>query len=259
MPSGSLERHKMRRILLACSAIIILAIAVALLMHPIVLSPAASAMSGIMTTAAFGFCVLSILEAIYLVDWQVTIKRLRQQISEERKMSSKVLKQASVDLFETLANFSSFQDQLLAESQRAAACKQNLTVLVVTTQVQGAFSEPSLSRPILGDVAKAISRKLREQDSIYMLTYGSFGVILPGVNTLAAQRVSDRVAEGLTDATGASNRFSFRIAAISFPEQISSAHDFELAVNGLLSENGLNEAQEKFSKPDRLAPKTIGA
>jgi hypothetical protein len=108
MPSGSLERHEMRTILLACSAIIILAIAVALLMHPVVLSPAASAMSGIMTITAFGFCVLSILETICLVDRQVTIKRLRQQISEERKMSSKVRRQASVDLFETLANFSSF-------------------------------------------------------------------------------------------------------------------------------------------------------
>src|ERR1700722_19969529 len=258
MPSGSLERHELQTILLACLAIIMLAITVAVFVYPVVFSPSASSIVRIMTVAAFGFCVLSILQAIYLVDRQVTIKRLRQQIREERKTSSRVLKQASVDLFETLGNFGSFQDQLLTECQRAATRKQNLTVLIIATQVHEAFSEPSLSRPILGDVAKAISRKLREQDSIYILTYGSFGVILPGVDTLAARRVSGRVMEGLTDATGASNRFSFRVDALSCPEQMSSGHELKLAVNELLSKNSRNRTQENFSNSDRRHPSTIG-
>jgi GGDEF domain-containing protein len=259
MPSGSLERHELQTILLACLAIIMLAVTVAVFVYPVVFSPTASAIVRIMTVAAFGFCVLSILQAIYLVDRQVTIKHLRQQIREERKTSSKVLKQASVDLFETLAHFSSFQDQLLAECERAATYKQNLTVLIIATQVHEAFSEPSLSRPILGDVAKAISRKLREQDSIYILTYGSFGVILPGVDALAAQRVSDRVVEGLTDATGASKRFSFNVDAISYPDQTPSAHDLELAITELLSDQSLDRNHEKFSHPDERAPHNIGA
>jgi len=258
MPTGRLERREMQTILLACLAIIVSAVTVALFMYPVVFSPTASAISRTMTVASFGFCVLSFLQAMYLVDRQVTIKRLRQQIWEERDTTSKVLKQASVDLFETLGNFSSFQDQLLTESQRAVTYRQNLTVLIVGTQVHEAFSEPSLSRPILGDVAKAISRKLREQDSIYILTYGSFGVILPGVDALAARRVSDRVMEGLTDATGASNRFSFRVDALSCPEQMSSGHELKLAVNELLSKNSRNRTQENFSNLDRRHPSTIG-
>src|SRR6266478_8656040 len=166
-----------------------------------------------MSIAFFGFCVLSILLAVYLVDRQFTIRRLRQQIGEERKRSSEALKQASADLLATLANFSSFQDQLAMEYRRAAAGKQNLSVLVITTKVHEALSEHSQSMSIFGDAAKAISRKLREEDSIYILMYGHFGVILPGVDSLVAKRVSARLVEGLTDAAGASNRFSLTVHA----------------------------------------------
>jgi GGDEF domain-containing protein len=146
-----------------------------------------------------------------------------------------------VDLLETLANFSLFQDQLLMEYQRAAAGKQNLSVLVITARVHEDLSEPIHSMPVLGNAAKAISRKLREQDSIYILTQGYFGVILPGVDALAANRVSARIVEGLTDAAGASNQFSFKVDVISYPEQTSSAHDLELAVTQLLPENSFNK------------------
>lgn len=241
IPSGRLERHEMQLILFACLAIIVLASGVALFMYPVVFSQTASAHARIMTVGFFGFCVLSILLVVYLVGRQAIIRRLRQQIGEERRRSSKVLNQASVDLLETLANFSLFQDQLLMEYRRAATGKQSLSVLVITTRVHEALSEPSISLSVLGDAAKAISRKLREQDSIYILTHGHFGVILPGVDALAAQRVSARLVEGLTDAAGTSNRFSFKVDAISYPEQTSSAHDLELAVTQLLPENNLNQ------------------
>jgi GGDEF domain-containing protein len=241
VPSGSLDRREMQLIVLACSSIIVLAAGLALFMYPVVFSQTALAPTRTMSVAFFGFCTLSILLAVYLVNRQATIHRLRQQIGEERRRASEALKQASTDLLETLANFSSFQDQLSMEYRRAAAGKQNLSVLVIATKVHEALSEPGLSTPILGDAAKAISRKLREQDSIYILTNGHFGVILPGVDAHAAQRVSARLVEGLTDAAGANNRFSFKVDAISFPEQSSSAHDLELAVTGLLPEDSLNQ------------------
>jgi GGDEF domain-containing protein len=240
MPSGSLERREMQLILFACSTIIVLAGGLALFMYPVVFSHAGPASTRILPVAFIGFCIVSVLLAVYLVDRQVTIGRLRQQIEEERRRASEALKQASTDLLETLATFSSFQDQLMMEYRRAAAGKQNLSVLVITTKVHEALSEPSLSRPVLGDAAKAISRKLREEDSIYLLTEGHFGVVLPGVDAHAAQRVSTRLVEGLTDAAGANNRFSFKVHAISYPEQASSAHDLELAVTGLLPEDNLN-------------------
>jgi GGDEF domain-containing protein len=245
MPSGSLERREMHLILFACLAIIVLAAGLALFMYPVVFSQTGVAHSRPMSIAFFGFCVLSILLSLYLLDRQVTIGRLRQQIAEERRKSSEALKQASAELLETLPNFSSFQDQLSMEYRRDAAAKQSLSVLVITTRVHHAFSEPSASMSILGDAAKAISRKLREQDSVYLLAYGHFGVILPGLDKFAAQRVCARLVEGLTDAAGVSNRFSCNVDAITYPEQVSSAHDLELTVRDLLPEDGLNKTKAR--------------
>lgn len=242
MSSESLERREMQLILLACSAIIVLASGVAVLMYPIVFSQIASASTRIMTVGFLGFCVLAVLLAVYLVDRQATIRRLRLQIGEERTRSSRALQQASADLLGTLANFTAFQDQLLTEYRRAKADQRNLSVLTITTRLHGALSEPSLSVPVLGDAAKAISRKLRDEDSIYILTPGDFGVILPGVDAHTAARISAHLAEGLADAAGVNNRFSFKVHAVSYPEQASSAHDLELAVTGLLPEERLNQA-----------------
>src|SRR6202795_2956870 len=110
-----------------CLAIIVLAAGLALFMYPVVFSEPASLPAQppprALSIAFFGFCVLSILLAVYLVDRQFTIRRLRQQIGEERRRSSEALKQASADLLATLAHFGSFQDQLAMEYRRRAPGK----------------------------------------------------------------------------------------------------------------------------------------
>src|SRR6266481_8483450 len=164
VPSENLDRRETHLILLACSAIIVLAAGLALFMYPVVFSQMAFASTRTMAGAFIGFCALSILLAVYLIDRQSTIRRLRRELGEERRQSSEALKQASADLLATLANFSSFQDQLAMEYRRAAAGKQNLSVLVITTKVHEALSEHSQSMSIFGDAAKAISRKLSEED-----------------------------------------------------------------------------------------------
>jgi GGDEF domain-containing protein len=237
LPSDSLDRREMQLIIFACSAITVLAGGLALFMYPVVFSPTAFADPRAMSIVFCSFCVLSILLALYLLDRQATIGRLRQQLREERSKASDALTQASAELLGALPNFRSFQDQLSMEYRRDAAAKQNLSVLVIKTSVHHAHSEPGFITSVLGDAAKAISRKLREQDSIYLLAHGHFGIILPGADRLAAQRVSDRLVEGLTDAAGVNNRFSFKVGAISYPEQASSAHDLELAVTDLLPED----------------------
>jgi hypothetical protein len=103
--------------------------------------------------------------------------------------------------------------------------------------MEGGISDLGLRMSALGDAAKAISRKLREQDAIFTLRPGHFGVILPGMDTKGTKGISARIADGLHDAAGASERFSFRIETISYPEQTSSAHDLELAVGGWLPED----------------------
>jgi GGDEF domain-containing protein len=244
MRAGSLERREMQLILFACSVIIVLAGGLALFMYPVVFSQTALASPRSMSIVFFGFCILSILLAVYLLERQATIGRLRIQIGDERRRASEALKQASAELLDALPNFSAFQDQLAMEYRRDAVAKQNLSVLVISTTVHEALSEPSFSTSVLGDAAKAISRKLREQDSIYILAYGQFGVILPGVDSLTAKRVSARLVEGLTDAAGVNNRFSFKVGAISYPEQASSARDLELAVTDLLPEDSLRQTTD---------------
>ena len=123
------------------------------------------------------------------------------------------------------------------EFRRAVTAKLNLSVLVIAILVRSGFSEPSLALSALGDAAKAVSRRLREEDSIYNLRRGFIAVILPGANHRAAKKVSARLAEGLLDTSGANDRFSFDIQSVSYPEQTSSAHDLELAVCGFLPED----------------------
>jgi GGDEF domain-containing protein len=141
-----------------------------------------------------------------------------------------------------MPNFNTFEDRLTMEFRRAVAAELKLSVLVVSIKLHAAFSEPGLAMSALGDAAKAISRKLREEDCIFVLRPGFFGAILPGIGLAEVKRFSGRIAEGLSDAAGASDRFSFKINAISYPEQISSAHDLELAVSGWLPESDSKEA-----------------
>ena len=131
------------------------------------------------------------------------------------------------------------------EFRRASSTEQELSVLVISIKPHSSLSGSSLGMSVLGDAAKAISRKLREQDSIYILRSSFFGVMLPGVGTTEVQGISARLADGLSDAAGADERFSFKIDSISFPEQTSSAHDLELAIRGWIPGEG---AQENATK-----------
>jgi GGDEF domain-containing protein len=243
--SADLERREFQLSLFACLAIAVLAGGLALLMYPAVFSSREDSPTRVPQIAFFGFCGLACLLVAYIVDRQITIHRLRDQMAMDHIRSSEALRQASADLLSTMPNFNTFEDRLTMEFRRAAAAELKLSVLVVSIKLHDAFSEPSLGTSALGDAAKAVSRKLREQDSIFILRPSFFGVILPGAGLAGVQRFSARIAEGLSDAAGASDRFSFKIEAISYPEQTSSAHDLELAVSGLLPEANSKESAVK--------------
>lgn len=243
--STDLERRAFQLSIFACLAIVVLAGGLALLMYPAVFSSRDNAQNRVPQIAFFGFCALSCLLVAYIVDRQVTIRRLRHEMAMDRKRSSEALRQASADLLSTMPNFNTFEDRLTMEFRRAAAAELELSVLVISIKMHAAFSEPSLRMSALGDAAKAISRKLRDQDSIYILRPAHFGVILPGVSRQAVQGVTGRLSEGLSDAAGASDRFSFKIEAISYPEQTATAHDLELVVSGWLPEDDSNTAEAK--------------
>jgi GGDEF domain-containing protein len=231
-----IDRREFHLTLFTCSAIFVLAFGLALLMYPAVFSNPASNRET-PQIAFFGFCGLACLLVAYIVDRQVTIGRLRKQIAADRIRASEALNRASADLLETLPNFNTFEDRLSMEFRRAVTAKLNLSVLVIAIKLRSDFLESNLALSALGDAAKAVSRRLRDEDSIYSLRQSFIGVILPGANQSAAKKVSTRLVEGLLDAAGASNRFSFDINSISYPEQTVSAHDLELAVCGFLPED----------------------
>ncbi len=239
--STDLERREFHLVLFTCLAIVILSAGLALLMYPAVFSNRASFPSRTPQIAFFGFCSLSCLLVVYIVDRQFTIRGLRRQMAIDRKRASEALRQASADILGTLPNFNTFEDRLSMEFRRATAANLKLSVLVVRIKLHSAFSEPSLGMSAIGDAAKAISRKLREQDSTYLLRPGCFGIILPGVDSVASRRVSARLVEGLSDAAGANERFSFKIDALNYPEEITSAHELEIAVCELAPESELHQ------------------
>src|SRR5580658_4473024 len=108
LPSVDLERGELHLSLFACSAIVILAAGLALLMYPAVFSNWGISSNWTPRIAFFGFCILSFLLVAYIVDRQFTIRALRDQIAKDRKQASEALRQASADLLGTMPNFITF-------------------------------------------------------------------------------------------------------------------------------------------------------
>jgi len=243
-PEG-LEQREFQLSLFAASAIAILAGGLALLMYPAVFAVRENSGSRAPQIAFYGFCALSCLLVAYIVDRQLTIHRLRVQMALDHKKAAEALRQASADLLSTMPNFNTFEDRLTMEFRRAVAAELKLSVIVISIQLQGAYAERTLGMSALGDAARAVSRKLREQDSLFIMRTAYFGVILPGLGQAGVKQVSSRIEEGLSDVAGASDRFKFKIDAISYPEQTASAMDMELAVSGWLPEGDSNPNSEE--------------
>jgi GGDEF domain-containing protein len=237
-----LDRRELQLTLLACGTILILGAGLALLMYPVVFSYS----SLVLRNAFYGFCGLSALLAVYLVDRQITIQQLRRQIAEAGKQAEATKIQTSAELLNAIPNLSSFKDRLAMEYRRTAAADQALSVLVITVILPDGVSSTPVAISLLSDAAKAISRKLRGHDSLYVLRPHCFGTILPSVSRAVAERISSRVAEGLSDAAGATNRFSYKISVVNTPLNAASAHELQDAVLGLLpADNSMRSMAEE--------------
>lgn len=237
-----LDRRELQLTLLACSTIVILGTGLALLMYPVVFSHS----SVMLRNAFYGFCGLSALLAFYLVERQITIQQLRRQIAEAGKRAEATRIESSAELLNAIPNLSSFKDQLAMEYRRTAAAEQALSVLVVMILLPDAVLSTPAAISLLSDAAKAISRKLRGHDSLYVLRPHCFGTILPTVSRAVAERISTRVAEGLSDAAGANSRFSYKIHIVNAPLNAASAHQLQEAVLTLLpADNSMRSMAEE--------------
>jgi GGDEF domain-containing protein len=237
-----LDRRELQLTILSCSIILILGAGLALLMYPVVFSYS----SVVLRNTFYGFCALSALLAMYLVDRQITILHLRREIAEAGTRAVETKMEASAELLNAIPNLSSFKDRLAMEYRRAAAADQVLSVLVITVILPEEVSSTPFAKSLLSDAATALSRKLRGEDSLYVLRPHCFGTILPAVSRSVAEIISNRVAEGLSDAAGATHRFSYTINIVNSPADAASAHDLQEAVFNLLpSDNSMQSMAEE--------------
>jgi GGDEF domain-containing protein len=232
-----LERRELHLSIFACSSVSILAIGIALFMYPAVFSGRTSADGHSLRVAFFGFCALCILLTAYLWHKQITIRRLRQQVGQERRRIVELQKQASVEVLKAIPSCTSFLDSLLMEQRRTVATRQELSIVVITVCLSTDPYHTSMGFPALGDAAKAIFRKLRKEDLLFSLSPACFGVILPNTEIAVAQRLADRIGEGLADAAGAGDRFSHTIGLVNYPAHASSAQELQQAVRDLMPED----------------------
>jgi PleD family two-component response regulator len=249
VPLKDLDRRERQLTIFACLAIGILAVGTAVLMYPVVFGHQATAADKSLRNAFFGFCGLCFLLAGYLWERQSTVQRLRRQMAEERQRVAAAQVQASEELLKTMPHFSSFQDRLPMEYRRIVAMGSELSIVVVTLKMPSPSAGHSAEIGLLADAAKVVSRRLREQDSVYLLGAGVLGAVLPEMDASRAEAVSARIGEGLADAAGATNRFSYKLDLLNYPVNASSAHELLQGVQALLpSDDSIRAlAEEAFA------------
>ncbi len=224
---SALERRDWQLWLLAIAIILILSGGVALLMYPAVFSDSQAIAGSTLQRIFFAFCLLCFLLVGYLIDRHVLIRRLRRALAEEHLRRATLLEQASADLLESLPGPDHFRDRLAMDIRRATTMEQPLSLLIVGLRPSPHLEIADGATTAYGDAAKALIRRLRREDSIYIFRAGVFGIVLPGVPTADAGRVSSRLEEGLMDASGVSNRFSSEVRLFNFPEHAGTAHEME--------------------------------
>jgi GGDEF domain-containing protein len=230
--ADNLERRELQLSIFVAVTVSVLAVGMVVLMYPLVFSHQVPA-DRTTRIAFWGFCALCILLTVYLWDRHATIRRLRREMAEGRRQIAETRRQASVELLKRMPNFDSFQDRLPMEFRRTATTTQKLSIVVITIKFPPEHSSPSETASALGDAAKVIARKMREQDSIYILAPACFGAVLPGVDLSTAERVCARLTEGLADAAGANHRFHCELKVVNYPEHASSATELQQAVSAL--------------------------
>jgi GGDEF domain-containing protein len=227
-----LDRRHSQLSVLSLGMIIVLGAGVALLMYPSVFGTNAPSGGATTRTLFFGFCALCVLVVAYLLNRQYVVHQLRKNLVKQKTEMVHLRQEASTDLLGTLAGFSHFQDQLAMGFRRAAQAGEPLSLVLVRLKPSPMFDSSSEVAVALGDAARVLVRKLRSDDSLYHLSLRAFALVLPNTCGAEMNQMASRVAEGLADASGASNRFSFEMQVVNYPEQASSSTEMERIAHG---------------------------
>jgi GGDEF domain-containing protein len=228
-----LERRELHLTVLAVAFVLIQAAGLAALMYPPVFDHPEDPRKWTLRVAYFGFCVLTLLFAGYLLDRQRTVRKLKQQVLLEVNRNIELRQQANTDLLQSMPDVHHFWDRLTMEVRRALTNQHSLSMLLVqSTPTPGAAN---VSSAVWGDAAKALSRKLRATDSIYRLAPDLIGLILPEADTENAALIVFRLEEELK-AVRAKHGSVFKLHVYNYPADAQSAHELEDIVKGFLPE-----------------------
>jgi GGDEF domain-containing protein len=231
-----LERHEQHLTILASVIVLVLAGGVALLMYPLVFMHPDEGNKWTLRFAFIGFCVLSLLFVGYLLDRKRTVSKLKQQLLEELDRNVELRNQANVDLLHTIPDLNHFQDRLAMEFRRASSVGKTLSLIVVKVKLLRAQPDSTEGRTALGEAARAISKKLRPSDSVYLLAAGIFGLVLPETDAAVAKKITARLDE-VFRVVGGANGFSVEILGFNYPDDVNSAHELDQKVSALLPES----------------------
>jgi GGDEF domain-containing protein len=230
-----LERRELHLTVLAAVFVLVQAAGLAVLMYPLVFLRPDIGNKWTLRVAYFGFCVLTVLFAGYLLDRQRLVRKLKQNVIEQLERNVQLRQQASVDILQSMPGQDHFWDRLTMEHRRAMTMNRTLTLLLVQSKHPLGDKNPKQREAVWGEAAKAMSGKLRPTDSIYNLSPELFAIVLPETDTLNAKRVAVRLQEQL-QAVRAKYDLSLDISVHNFPEHVQSSHELEDIVKSLLPE-----------------------
>lgn len=230
-----LESRERHLTILAAVVVVVMAAGLALLMYPLVFVHPDPSQKWPLRFAYFGFCVLSLLIAAYLLDRQRTFRDLKQQLVSQLQKNIELQNRSNADLLHAIQDLSHFQDRLAMDFRRAATMHQTLSVLIVKIAFTGNANDANGETAALGNAARAIERAMRPGDAIYLLGREVFGLLLSDTDTKAANRLKLALEESLR-LVAANNNFSFEAFVCNYPDHAKSAHDLENAVLSRLPE-----------------------
>lgn len=230
-----LERRELHLTVLAAVFVLVQAAGLAVLMYPLVFLRPDNANKWTLRVAYFGFCVLTVLFAGYLLDRQRLVRNLKQNLLEQLERNIQLRQQASADILQSMPGQDHFWDRLTMEHRRAMTMHTTLSLLVVQPTGASGGKDAKQREAAWGDAAKAMAGKLRPTDSIYNLSAQLFAIVLPETDTLNAKRVAVRLQDAL-QSVRATHGISFDISVHNYPEDVQSSHELEDIVKSLLPE-----------------------
>ncbi len=230
-----LERREFHLSILAATIVLVMAGGVALLMYPLVFVHAEAGDKWTLRFAFIGFCILSILFVVYLLDRQRTVRRLKQQLVTELERNLELRHRADADLLNNIPGMTHFQDRLTMEYRRASNMQRPLSLVVVTVKLQSGLTENEQTSA-LGEAARGITRNLRPTDSMYTFGPCLFGLVLPDTDRPIANSVTVRLEETLK-AAASMNKFAFTTFICNYPNDVQSARELEQFVLSALPDS----------------------